>query len=214
MARVHSPPAAAPSEDTCQLLKQGRLGTVSRISTRRGEGSVSQLVERDTRTARWGLRTVARRLAAREAQVLALLAGVPQVPKLAGWDGRCLRRSWLDGASLQPARPLDRAYFREALRLVRRLHALGIAHNDLARTGNWLVTTEGRPALVGFGHAVRVRYRGWRFRALACADVRDLLEQRRAHCADALTARQRAWLSRRRSWIERTWLWLARPARR
>jgi RIO-like serine/threonine protein kinase len=198
-----------------QVLKHDRLGTVSRISMRHGEAAdVSQLVERDTSTARWGLRTVARRLAAREARVLVVLQGVPNVPKLAGWDGRCLRRSWLDGAPLQPARPLDRAYFREALRLVRRLHAVGIVHTDLAQTANWLVTTEGGPALVGFRHAVRARYRGRRFRALACADLRDLLEHRRAHCADALSARQHAWLSRRRSWIERMWLWMARPARR
>ena len=215
MARVRLTPAAALPEVTGQVIKQGRLGTVSRIAPRRGEaGDVAPLVERDTRTARWGLRTVARRLAAREARVLAVLSRIPDVPKLAGWDGRCLRRSWLDGIPLQAAKPLDRAYFREALRLVRRMHAFGIAHNDLAQASNWLVTAEGRPALVGFRHAVRVRYRGRRFRALAGADLRDLLEHRRSHCAEALTPRQRAWVSRRRSWLERAWLRLVRPAAR
>ena len=198
---------------TGRLLKQGRLGTVSRIAARGGEtGDVWPLVERDTRTARWWLRTVARRRAAREARMLALLEGVPNVPKLVGWDGRCLRRSWLDGVPIDPARPLDRAYFREALRLVRRMHAVGIAHNGLARASNWLVTAEGGPALIGFRDAVRVRYRGRRFRALACADLRDLLEHRRAHCDETLTTRQRTWMSRRGSWIERMWLWLVRPS--
>jgi hypothetical protein len=160
----------------------------------------------------WGLRPLARWLAAREARILALLARVPDLPRLVGWDGRCLRRSWLAGEPLAPAQALDRSYFREALRLLRRMHAAGIAHNGLAHPANWLVTPGGRPALVGLGRARRLRYRGRRFRALACADLRDLIELKRVCCGVGLTARERAMLARRGSWLERLWLRLGRPS--
>jgi RIO-like serine/threonine protein kinase len=212
MARVRFNPDANVHQDGTvrTVLRHGRFGTLSGISVQVGDEIVARWVERDTRTARPGLGALARRLAARESQILALLEGVPGVPRLAAWDGRTLRRSWLEGSPLQTGQSLDRAYFREALRLVRRLHALGVVHNDLARSTGWLVTAEGRPALPDFRHAVRARYRGRRFRALARADLRDLLEHRRAHCREALTTRQRALLERRPSWLERAWLWAAR----
>jgi hypothetical protein len=179
------------------LLERNLLGTVCRVESPGTEGSARVVVERDTRSARWWLRALARSLAAREAHILAALARVPGVPKLDDWDGRCLRRSWLEGSPMQRAAPRDPAYFREALRLLRRLHAAGIAHNDLQQEPNWLVTTEGRPALFDFQAATRTRYRGRRFRALACDDLRRLLEHKRSYCPEALTARQRAMLARR-----------------
>ena len=212
MVRVHQTAAdgqRSPSSRT--LLEVGRFGTVSRIPVIDRDERTAWLVERDTRTARWGLRGFARRRAAREARVLTCLTDVPGVPKLTGWDGRCLQRSWLEGESLSAGHPVDRAYFREALRLVRRMHARGVANNDLGRATNWLVTLEGGAALVGFAHARRPRYRGRRFRALACADLRDLLEHKRAYCGDALTARERKLLLRRPTWLERLWLRWARP---
>ena len=111
---------------------------------------------------------------------------------------------------MQRAQPRDRAYFREALRLVRRLHAAGIAHNDLQREPNWLVTTEGRPALFDFQVATRPRYRGRRFRALAYDDLRHLLEHKRTYCPEALTPRQRAMLAHR-SLLAEFWLRISKP---
>jgi RIO-like serine/threonine protein kinase len=179
------------------LLKRNLLGTVCRVESLGPEGSPRVVVERDTRLAPWWLRALARRIAAREAHTLATLARVPGVPKLEDWDGRCLRRTWLDGSPMQRAQPRDRAYFREALRLLRRLHASGIVHNDLQKESSWLVTTEVRPALFDFQVATRPRYRGRRFRALACDDLRQLLAHKRTYCAAALTPRQRAMLAPR-----------------
>ncbi|HEX5650562.1 MAG TPA: hypothetical protein VFX69_12975 [Steroidobacteraceae bacterium] len=192
------------------LLKRNLLGTVWRVESLGPEGSTWVVVERDTRSARWWLRALARTLAAREAHILAALSRVPGVPKLDDWDGRCLRRSWLEGSPIQHAPPRDRTYFREALRLLRRLHAAGVAHNDLQREPNWLVTTEGRPALFDFQVATRPRYRGMRFRALACDDLRRLLEHKRTYCPEALTARQRAMLARRSALAE-VWVRLSKP---
>jgi RIO-like serine/threonine protein kinase len=207
-------PARTPSTvSTKTLLKRHLLGSVFRLepgSDAHG-GHDSPLVERDTRTARWWLRALARRLAAREACALQALHRVPGVPRLTAWDGRHLRRSWLDGAPMHHARPRDRAYYREALHLLRRVHAAGVVHNDLAREPNWLVRPDGLPALVDFQLALRPRYRGHRFRALAYDDLRHLLEHKRRYCAEALTARQRAMLARRSSWPTELWRRTGQP---
>ncbi len=159
------------------MLKRDLLGSVCRIDMpAQGSHAGSACIERDTRDARWWLRLAARRLAAREARALAALQQVPGLPRLLQWDGHRLRRSWLDGQPMQRIQPRDPAYYREALRLVRRLHAAGVVHNDLAKEPNWLVAPDGSPAVVDFQLAMRPRYRGWRFRALAYDDLRHLLE--------------------------------------
>ena len=147
-------------------------------------------VRRDTTTARVWLLPLARRLAGREARALRRLAGLADTPQLLSFDGRVLRRSWVAGQPMQVARPSDPAYFRDALNLLRRLHRAGVAHNDLAKEPNWLVTPDGRPALVDFQLAVVSHRRGRLFRALAREDLRHLLKHKRSYCPERLTARQ------------------------
>lgn len=147
-------------------------------------------VRRDTTTARVWLLPLARRLASREARALRRLAGLADTPQLLSFDGRVLRRSWVAGQPMQVARPSDPAYFRDALNLLRRLHRAGVAHNDLAKEPNWLVTPDGRPALVDFQLALVSRRRGRLFRALAREDLRHLLKHKRSYCPERLTARQ------------------------
>ncbi len=130
------------------LLKRDLLGSVCRIDHVALNGRAAfACIERDTGDARWWLRPAARRLAAREALALAALRNVPGVPRLLQWDGRRLQRSWLDGQPMQRGQPRDPAYYREALRLIRRLHAAGVLHNDLAEEPNW----RSRPRLAGRG---------------------------------------------------------------
>ncbi len=148
-------------------------------------------VRRDTRPGRWWLRPLARHLAGREARALARLGDSPGMPRLLSFDGAVLERCWVAGEPMQVARPADPAYFREALGLLRRLHRAGIAHNDLAKEPNWLVTPEGKPALVDFQLAVVAPRRGRLFRALAREDLRHLLKHKRSYCPTRLTARQR-----------------------
>jgi serine/threonine protein kinase len=111
---------------------------------------------------------------------------------------------------MQQARPADPAYFREALRLLRRLHAAGVLHNDLAKEPNWLVTADGRPALVDFQLAARPRLRGAVFRTLAYDDLRHLLKHKRSYCAPRLSERQRRILARR-SIISGAWTRTGKP---
>jgi hypothetical protein len=203
------------------LLKRDLFGVVCRLDDdddAAGEHAMTTatgrvLVERDTSEARWWLRTLARRLARREARALQALRHLPGVPRLEAWDGTCLRRTWLEGEPLHRVQPREAAYFREALRLLRRLHAAGVVHNDLAKEPNWLVTPSGRPALIDFQLALHPRYRGRWFRALAYDDLRHLLKHKQTYCPASLTRRQHRLLARR-SWPGRLWMRAGKPVYR
>jgi RIO-like serine/threonine protein kinase len=168
------------------LLKTDELGRIEIV-----ERDGVRMIRRDVRAARWWAWPVAQRAAAREARALARLAGIDGVPALLGWDGRELLRSYIIGAPMQQARPRGRGYYRDALRLLARLHRRGIVHNDLAKEPNWLVRADGRPALVDFQLAWTRGRRGRLFRLLAREDLRHLLKHKRTYCAEALSARQR-----------------------
>lgn len=193
-------------------LKRDLFGEVRRLRVR-GEDGDLEFVQRDTTVAARGVRWFARRLAAREARALRVLRCVREVPRLVSWDGHKLVRSWLPGVPMHKAGGVDRAYFREALRLLRRLHAAGLVHNDLAKEPNWLVTPDGRPALVDFQLAMRPRYRGRLFRMLAHDDLRHLLKHKRTYCPGQLTTRERAILARR-SPLSAAWARTGKPVYR
>ena len=168
------------------ILKRDHFGVVRLERRDHGEA-----ILRDTRAARWWTAWLARRLARREARALTALSGVAGVPELLGFDGRLLERGYLEGRPMQVARPLDPAYFRSAFALLRRLHRRGVAHNDLAKEPNWLVTPQGLPALVDFQLASIAPRRGRLFRLLAHDDLRHLLKHKRSYLPERLTARQR-----------------------
>ncbi len=53
-------------------------------------------------------------------------------------------------------------FFSELLRSILAVHAAGVAHADLKRRGNLLISPDGRPVLLDFGSAVlRSRRGGW-----------------------------------------------------
>lgn len=170
---------------TTHELKRDVCGTTRWVAAADGA-----FVERDTRTAHAAVRWLARRLAAREAAALAALAGEAQVPRLLGFDGHVVRRSYLPGAPMHEARPRSPSYFSDALRLLRRLHRAGVAHNDLAKEANWLAAGE-RCALVDFQLATVSPVRTRAFRRRAYDDLRHLLKHKRTYLPERLTARQR-----------------------
>lgn len=92
---------------------------------------------------------------------------------------------------MQRARPRDPQYFTEALALLRRVHRAGVAHNDLAKEPNWVVTPAGHPALVDFQLALVSNRRSKLFRTLARDDIRHLLKHKRSYCPERLTQRER-----------------------
>ncbi|MEO8465425.1 MAG: serine/threonine protein kinase [Gammaproteobacteria bacterium] len=169
-------------------------------------------IERDTRTARLGMRWLARWLAAREASALLALRTVSiDVPRLIAFDGHVLRRSALPGEPLFAGPPPSRDFFVRALRLVGALHHAGVTHNDVAKEANWLRAARDVPGLVDFQLAVRSRKRGFWFRYLAHEDLRHLLKHKRTYLPGSLTARQRRLLATR-LWPTRLWRMGWKPA--
>jgi tRNA A-37 threonylcarbamoyl transferase component Bud32 len=167
------------------LLKADVFGTITRVG---------DTVVRDTRAARPWARALARHLMRREHRALSRLAlgrGIPGVPALLALDSGVLTRRWIEGAPMHLAKPRDPRYFREAARLVRRLHAANVIHNDLAKETNWLVTPEGQPALVDFQLAMTLARRGALARALGHDDIRHLLKHKRSYLPERLTAREK-----------------------
>lgn len=188
-----------------QPLKSDLFGTVWR-DQERGR----QFVLRDTSAARWWLAWLARRLCRREARALARLDGFPGTPRLLADDARGLRREWIEGRPMQVARPRNADYYRAARRLVSALHRRGVAHNDLAKETNWLVTPTGQPAIVDFQLALVSRRRGRLFRSLAREDLRHLLKHKRSYCPERLTARERRILARPAP-VSRLWMATGKP---
>jgi len=180
-------------------LKADVFGTISRVG---------DSVVRDTRAARSWARQLALHLMQREHRALTRLAlgdGTEGIPRVIAYDPGRLTRSWIEGSPMQLAKPRDPAYFRAAARLVRRLHAANVIHNDLAKETNWLVTPDGRPALVDFQLAMTLTKRGAFARALGHDDLRHLLKHKRTYLPERLTARERRILEIR-SLPSRIWM--------
>jgi len=198
--RHYSP--ASPTMPECRpgtVLKRDLFGSVTRFD----DGVV-----RDTRTAPWWARGLARHLLRREHRALMRLAqghGMESVPRILDCDRGRLTRSWIEGSPMQLAKPASAGYFRAAARLVRRLHAAGVIHNDLAKETNWLVTPDGLPALVDFQLAMTISRRGALARALGHDDLRHLLKHKRSYLPAGLTAREKRILATR-SLVSRLWM--------
>lgn len=181
-------------------LKSDVFGTITRMG---------DSVVRDARAARPWARRLALQLMRREHRALTRLAlgsGVQGVPTVLDFEPGRLTRSWIDGSPMHLAKPRDPAYFRQAARLLRRLHAANVIHNDLAKETNWLVTPEGSPALVDFQLAMTLhRRRGPLARALGHDDLRHLLKHKRSYLPEKLSAREKRILATP-SLVSRIWM--------
>ena len=187
--------------ETTQLLKSDTFGRVLLVRDEAGRACIRRDVSAAPAWSRW----LARRLARREARALTVLAELPGTPAVLRSGTWGLDREWLAGRPMQEARPRDARYFREAFRLLRRLHREGVAHNDLAKEPNWLVRDDGMPALVDFQLASLSRRRGPLFRLLAREDLRHFLKHKRTYRPEALTARERRILDTP-AWTSRLWM--------
>jgi hypothetical protein len=145
---------------------------------------------------RW-VRPLAWALARREIAGLKAVRGVEGTPQLIRVDADGLVRTFSEGTPLNLARPADPAFWRDAHLLLSRLRRRGLAHNDLAKPQNWLLTPDGRAAVIDFQLASHRPRRGRLFRAMAYEDLRHLLKQKRNYAPGLLTATERRILARR-----------------
>ena len=140
---------------------------------------------------------VAWALARREIRALRAVQGIDGCPLLVRVDRTGLLRSWTKGTPLQLAQPADPAWFRDAKRLLRQMRRAGVTHNDIAKPQNWLMTPDGRAAVIDFQLASVHRRRGKLFRVMAREDLRHLLKQKRAYAPHLLTASEHRMLTRK-----------------
>ena len=168
-----------------KLLKKDHFGEILSISDADGRS-----ILRDASCASPGVGPVARWLLAREARALAALDKLNAVPRLLDRQTQSLRRSYVRGDVMYRIRPQDPAYFKLAAKLLRRMHRLGVVHNDLAKEANCLVSPEGAPALIDFQLAWYRPERGRLFRILGREDLRHLLKHKRTYCPANLTRRE------------------------
>jgi hypothetical protein len=187
------------------LLKRDVFSTVERGRFRSGNGEVDAVLRRLDQVPWWSF-IPARHLFARERRALALARGLQVGPELL-WAGRqALVRGFINGVALHLAKPFgDAAYFRSAKQALRKLHRVGICHNDLAKEQNWLRGSDGRAYLTDFQLAACFRTRGRLFRIAAYEDLRHLLKHKRSYAPEALTPKERKILARK-SFVASVWL--------
>jgi len=153
----------------------------------------------------WYARPIAWALARKEVRGLRAVAGIEGVPELLRVDRVGILRGWSDGTPLNLARPATVEWYRDAKRLLREMRARGVAHNDIAKPQNWLMTPEGRAAVIDFQLASVHRRKGRWFRVLVREDLRHLLKQKRAYAGDLLVSSERRMLARK-SLPSRVWM--------
>ncbi len=188
-----------------KLLKKDAFGQVSIIRSESGP-----LIRRDTRDVSIPLGWIARHLLAREARALAVLEELDGIPGLIRSDKSTLDRSYVDGVPMQEGRPGNIDYFHAAARIVRRMHRLGVVHNDLAKEPNFLLTSDGKPAIVDFQLSWFTQRRGPLFLTLAREDIRHLLKHKRTYCPDRLTCREKSILGNP-SMLSKCWMMTGKP---
>src|SRR5262249_7823271 len=135
------------------------------------------------------------------------------VPRLLAFDGTVVRRSYLPGVPMYEEPPRSRAYFAHALRVLRRLHRAGVAHNDLAKEANWLSVRGETCAIVDFQLATCAAKRTPQFRRGAYEDLRHLLKHKRPYLPRSLTPLQRRVLATP-TLATHLWRAVAKPAYR
>lgn len=188
-----------------RLLKKDLFGEVWLLNP----GEDAEIL-RDTRPARWWVRWLARSLLRREATGLRALESIEGVPRVLRCSAEQLARSYVAGQPMHIAKPSTPAYFRRAMRLLRRIHRAGVVHNDLAKEPNLLVRDDGSPAFIDFQLAGCTQSRGRLFRIAAREDIRHLLKHKRTYCPAELTARELGILAQP-SGLSRAWMGLVKP---
>jgi predicted Ser/Thr protein kinase/DNA-binding TFAR19-related protein (PDSD5 family) len=185
------------------VLKRDVFSIVER-GTFAGPNGNADAVVRRIDDVPWWSRPIARHFLKREARALAAIGSAGIAPPLLFTGRRVLVRGFIDGVPLHIARPVgDRAYFRSAHAALRRLHAAGFTHNDLAKEQNWLRGADGRAYLTDF--QLSSQFRGRTFRVAAYEDLRHYLKHKRSYAPEALTATEKRILARK-SWITRIWM--------
>lgn len=101
-------------------------------------------------------RLIHTRMLRHEHQVYRRLVGYPFAPACYGMvDNRYLVLEYIEGATIRDRRPVDEnAYSDKLFTAIQLLHEHDVAHMDLKKKDNLLVTNDDDPCLLDFGAAV------------------------------------------------------------
>ena len=150
-------------------------------------------------------RPIAQFLARKEIRGLRAVQGIAGTPILMEANRAGILRGWSEGTPLDLARPDMAAWYRDAKRLLREMRRAGVTHNDIAKPQNWLMTPEGRAAVIDFQLASVHRRKSRMFMIMAREDLRHLLKQKRSFAPGLLTPSERRLLARK-SLPSRVWM--------
>ena len=189
-----------------EVLKADDLGRIER-GTLAGRDAIRRSA------ARGLMGPIARLLLRREARALERLGasgepleGVAELLCVEG--GRELLRSWIPGEPLHRVTRLPANFFELLEELVGELHRRGVAHNDLHKEPNVLVTPAGRPALVDFQLASLHRLGSGRLARRAAEDLRHVRKHAARYAARDSASRTSA---RERGLVARLWMATGKP---
>ncbi len=122
------------------------------------EHNQREYVVKDYSFHRGWYRGVGRFLIYREVKALKRLSPMEGVPNLVLWFSPYrLVTERISGITLEEAergRKIDLNFFEDLKALIARLHQRGVAHCDLKRAANILVTEEGKPTILDFSSAI------------------------------------------------------------
>ena len=195
------------------LLKRDVFSTVER-GRYRADGSEVDAVLRRLDQVPWWSYVVAQHLFTRERRALTLARDLHVGPELLWAGEQALVRGFIDGVALHLAKPYgDARYFHSAKLALRKLHRMGVCHNDLAKEQNWLRGTDGLAYVTDFQLAVCFKSRSRLFRIAAYEDLRHLLKHKRSYAPDLLTPSEKKVLAKK-SGFARIWLMTGKKAYR
>lgn len=143
---------AAASPLTIQVIRQGSWAKPDIKSVAYGS---DRAVLKDFSDKSWLVRLLGRRQVAREMRALRRLQGIAGIPRCYGEAGRVgLLMEPIEGERItrwcRRKRQETGPMFERLARLVDQIHARGVAHIDLRKRDNILITEDGRPCIIDF----------------------------------------------------------------
>jgi predicted Ser/Thr protein kinase len=171
--------------DHGELLSSGYQGVVYKVPAGPEYPDVEYLIVKQAMGSAV-IRAFRRWMIRREHRVYARLSGIPGVPRCFGLDGDRLILEFIDGQPLRlSAGELDDRdrFFAALLATLQSIHRVGVAHSDMKRKDNILVTPDGLPCLIDFGSAVlrpqnAGALRDWIFREACQIDLNALIKHK------------------------------------
>lgn len=156
-------------------------------------------------------------LIGRECRMYQKLSGTPGIPRFHGRLKRhALAYEYVEGQDCSglDASRLDTAFFSKLAGLLERVHERGVAHCDLKRSANIILSRDGEPHLVDFAaafpRAARWNVIGtWFFNQMCITDWRGLAKLKR-HARPDLMNEADYWLLDHPTAMERLARWLLR----